>query len=123
MTSSSGESNPVVKIECFAPEESVETIRAALGDAGFGRIGRYDSCASETRVTGYWRPLPGSQPFKGAVGEVMAGREVKIEFVCRRDRAEEAAHLLRTLHPYEEPLILIVPLLNHEVDGSTTDID
>jgi hypothetical protein len=122
MTSSLGESNPVVKIECFAPGESMESIRTALAEAGFGRIGRYDSCASETRVTGYWRPLPGSQPFMGTVGEVKAGGEVKIEFVCRRDRAEGAAHLLRTIHPYEEPLILIVPLLNHEVEGSTTDI-
>jgi hypothetical protein len=122
MTAPAVETIRFVKIECFAPEEGAEAIRAALGEAGIGRIGRYDYCVAETRVTGYWRPLAGAQPFTGATGEILAGREVKLEWVCRRDRAEEAIRILRGAHPYEEPVILVVPLLNHEVDGSTANI-
>jgi hypothetical protein len=111
-----------VKLECFAPEASGPVLRAALGAAGFGRIGLYDHCAAETRVTGYWRPLEGSHPHIGAVGEVGSAAEVKIEFVCRRERAAEAVRILRSAHPYEEPLILVIPLLNDSIEGSTQDI-
>jgi hypothetical protein len=111
-----------VKMECFAPEESAAAIRAALGEAGFGRIGRYDHCAAEACVTGHWRALDGARPFAGSMGEEASGLEVKIEFACRRDRAGDAARILRAAHPYEEPLILVIPLLNHEVEGSTQDI-
>jgi hypothetical protein len=114
--------NRIAKIECFVPEEHSEKIRLALDEAGFGRIGRYDHCAAETRVTGYWRPLEGAQPHTGRPGEISSVDEVKVEFVCRAERAGEAAKLIRSLHPYEEPLIMVIPLLNDEVEGSTTDV-
>jgi hypothetical protein len=59
-----------------------------LGQAGFGRIGREDHCAAETRVRGNRRPL-------------------------------EAARLIRSLHPYEEPLIMVIPLLNDALEADT----
>lgn len=111
-----------VKVEFFIPPENAPAVRAALGKAGFGRIGRYDHCAAETRVTGHWRPLEGADPNLGQAGELFSGDELKVEFVCRADRAAEAVKLIHSLHPYEEPLILVLPLLNHEVDGSTRDI-
>jgi hypothetical protein len=111
-----------VKVEFFLPEENAPAVRDALGQAGFGRIGRYDHCAAETRVTGHWRPLEGAQPHAGKPGEVFTGNELKVEFVCRADRAAEAVKIIRRLHPYEEPLILVIPLLNADVPGSTQDI-
>jgi hypothetical protein len=53
---------------------------------------------------------------------MFSGEEVKVEFVCRAERAGEAAALIRRMHPYEEPLILVIPLLNNEVEGSTRDV-
>jgi hypothetical protein len=112
----------IVKVEFFVPGEQSEKIRLALGQAGFGRIGRYDHCAAETRVRGYWRPLEGAQPHAGRPGEISSADEVKVEFVCRAERAGEAVRLIRSLHPYEEPLIMIVPLMNDEMMGSTKDV-
>ncbi len=112
----------VIKIECFIPESHAESIRLALGQAGFGRIGRYDHCAAETRVRGYWRPLEGAKPHAGRPGEISSADEVKVEFVCRAERAGEAVRLIRSLHPYEEPLIMVIPLMNDEVEGSTKDV-
>ena len=111
-----------VKIEFFVPAEQSESIRRALGDGGLGRIGRYSHCAAETRVKGHWRPLEGARPHNGRIGEASSADEVKVEFVCRAERAGEAARLIRRMHPYEEPLIMVIPLANDEVDGSTKDI-
>ena len=105
------DSASTVKIEFYAPEENAGTIRLALGAAGFGKIGSYDSCASETKVRGYWRPLEGSKPHLGKQGEIFSGDEIKVEFLCERDRAADAVRLIRSLHPYEEPVIMVVPLL------------
>jgi hypothetical protein len=114
--------NPkIVRIEFFVPAEESESIRRALGEAGFGRIGRYDHCAAETRVTGHWRALDGARPHSGREGGVSSADEAKVEFVCRADRAGEAVRLIRSRHPYEEPLIMVIPLMNDEVEGSTQD--
>ncbi len=115
-------SSKIVKIEFFVPVDRSETIRLALGAAGFGRIGRYDHCAAEIRVRGHWRPLEGAHPHAGRPGEISSADEIKVEFICRAERAGEAVKLIRSLHPYEEPLIMVIPLMNDEVEGSTTDI-
>ncbi len=112
----------MVKIEFLVPGEFSEKIRLALGEAGFGRIGRYDHCAAETRVRGYWRPLEGAKPFAGRPGEISSADEVKVEFVCRAESAGEAVRLIRSLHPYEEPLIMVIPLMNDEVKGSSQEV-
>lgn len=112
----------IVKIEFFLPEKNAPAVRDALGRAGFGRIGRYDHCAAETRVTGHWRPLDGARPHAGKPGGITSGSELKVEFVCRADRAAEAVQIIRGLHPYEEPLILVIPLMNDSVEGSTREI-
>jgi hypothetical protein len=112
----------IVKIEFFIPAGNSEAVRRALGGAGFGRIGRYDHCAAETPVRGHWRALPGARPQAGRAGKLLSGDEIKVEFVCLADRAGEAVTLIRSLHPYEEPLILVIPLMNHDVPGSTRDV-
>jgi hypothetical protein len=73
-------------------------------------------------VRGYWRPLEGAKPFAGRPGEISSADEVKVEFVCRAERAGEAVRLIRGLHPYEEPLIMVIPLMNDEGKGSTRDV-
>ena len=58
---------------------------------------------------------------RNRVGENSSADEVKVEFVCRAERAGEAVRLIRGLHPYEEPLIMVIPLMNDEMMGSTKD--
>jgi hypothetical protein len=106
-----------VKLEIFIPAEFVDALREALAAAGAGRIGDYDHCASVTAVRGYWRPLAGANPFDGTVGEISTGEECKVEVNCPRSRVGAALAAIRRVHPYEEPLINVVPLVNHLFEG------
>lgn len=105
-----------VKLEIFVPEAYIVPIRDALNAIGVGRIGNYDHCISITAVRGYWRPLPGAEPFAGEIGQVSEGTEYKVEVNCRKKDVKAALSAIRAIHPYDQPLINIVPLLNHLYD-------
>lgn len=101
-----------VKLEIFIPEKYVVILREALASAGAGIIGDYDHCASVTEVRGYWRPLEGAEPYAGIVGKISEARECKVEVNCPREAVPEVIRAIRKIHPYEEPLINIIPLAN-----------
>lgn len=107
-------SNITFKIEIFVPQSHVETVREAAASAGAGIIGRYDRCASVTEVIGYWRPLEGANPYEGKIGEVSVEREFKVEVNCPRSVIQDVLKAIRNIHPYEEPLINIIPLVNDQ---------
>lgn len=102
-----------VKIEIYLPGEFVAPMRDALNEIGACRLGKYDHCASVTRVTGCWRPLEGAQPFDGAVGKLSHSQECKMEIRCKKEYISEAVRIILQIHPYEEPVYNIIPLLNH----------
>jgi hypothetical protein len=101
------------KLEIFIPEEFVTTLRDELAKAGAGRIGQYDHCMAYSLVRGYWRPLEGSHPYGGEIGKISEGTEAKVEINCRAELVGPALEVIRRVHPYDEPLINIVPLANH----------
>lgn len=102
-----------VKLEIFIPQGHVENVRDALAKAGVGVIGNYDHCFATSQVQGSFRPLEGANPFDGKVGEISVTVEYKLEVNCRRELVNEALAALRRSHPYEEPLINVIPLSNH----------
>ncbi|GAB4272751.1 MAG: YqfO family protein [Candidatus Rifleibacteriota bacterium] len=102
-----------VKIEVYVPEEALGRVKTALHEAGAGRLGNYDSAAAEIRVKGYWRPLDGSNPYNGKLNEICCADEVKVEAYCRREYVAEVLKSIRQAHPYEEPVINVIPLVNH----------
>lgn len=105
-----------VKLEIFVPQKYVLQIRDELAGIGVGRIGNYDHCVAISQVQGYYRPLEGANPFEGKVGEISEGVEYKIEVNCRRELVDEAIKVIKSVHPYEEPLVNIFPLANHLFD-------
>jgi hypothetical protein len=104
---------PDFKIEIFIPEQYVPALREELARVGAGRIGNYDHCIAFILVRGSWRPLEGSSPYDGEIGRISEGIEAKVEVNCRGDLVREALKAIRRVHPYEEPLINIIPLANH----------
>ncbi len=102
-----------VKIEVFVPQEHALAVRDELARAGVGIIGNYDHCVSLTAVRGFFRPLPGANPAEGEVGQINEVAEYKLEVTCPRERVPEALRAIRRVHPYEEPVINIIPLANH----------
>ena len=105
-----------VKLEIFVPQEYALKIRDELAKIGVGRLGNYDHCVAMTPVKGYFRPLPGAEPFEGELGKVSEVEEYKVEVNCERALVNEAMKVIRAVHPYEEPLVNIIPLANHLFD-------
>jgi hypothetical protein len=102
-----------VKLEVFVPQEYALKIRDELARIGVGVIGNYDHCVAIYPIQGYYRPLPGANPFDGEVGKISETVEYKLEVNCKRELVDEAIKVIRQVHPYEEPLINVVPLANH----------
>ncbi len=102
-----------VKLEIFTPQDYALNIADALSEIGVGVIGKHDHCVALIPVRGFFRPLPGSNPFDGEEGKLSEVAEYKLEVNCRRELVEEAVGVIKSIHPYEEPLINIIPLANH----------
>lgn len=101
------------KVETYIPESNLEPLREALNKTGALTIGgTYDNCMAVTPVTGYWRPLPGAMPYLGKEGEISKAPELKVEFCCRGEVLKETVQVIRRIHPYEQPVINIIPILD-----------
>jgi hypothetical protein len=90
-----------VKLEIFAPQEYALKIRDELAKIDVGRVGNYDHCVAIYPVQGYFRPLPGADPFEGEIGKISETVEHKIEVNCERALVEQAIKVIRSVHPYE----------------------
>lgn len=104
----------MVKIEIFIPEAFLQELHTVLIKEGIGVIGDYDACLTVIPVQGFWRPLENAKPFDGEVGEISQGSELKVEVNCLIDKVQIALNAIKSVHPYEEPVINIIPLLNHK---------
>ena len=101
---------PYCKLEIFIPKTHLPQLQEALRQADAGHIGRYDSCLSYSPVTGCWRPLPGTRPYAGTVGEISSEPELKVEVTCPTERVDAVITAVKSVHPYEEPVICAIPL-------------
>ena len=100
----------VYKLEIFLPPSHFEAVRQALWSVDAGHIGAYDRCLSWGPVKSCWRPLEGTDPFLGTPGELCRAEEWKVEVCCREGRLAETLAAVRAVHPYEEPVVNVVPL-------------
>lgn len=98
------------KLEILIPETHFEALREALCQADAGHIGKYDCCLSYSRVTGCWRPLKGSRPYLGREGALSVEEELKVEVTCRTEQVSAVVEAVKKVHPYEEPVIHVIPL-------------
>ncbi len=102
--------DPLDKLVTFVPHEDAEGIRAAITDAGAGKIGDYDRCTFTSQGEGRFRPLDGATPAIGRVGEVEVVAEARVEAVFPRGRRRQVLEALRAVHPYEEPAYDVIEL-------------
>ncbi len=101
-----------IMIVTGVPADSVETVLDAIASAGGGIIGSYTHCAFTNDGLGRFKPDDTANPHIGAVGQINAVAEVRIETFCERHRAKAVVAAIRTAHPYEEPVIYLIPLLS-----------
>jgi dinuclear metal center YbgI/SA1388 family protein len=94
----------------FVPQENSEAVRAAVFEAGAGRIGDYSHCSWSVTGTGQFLPEDGAAPAIGSVGAVERVVEDRVEVVAPARARRDVLSAMRAAHPYEEPAFDIVAL-------------
>lgn len=100
----SAPAEPMDKLTVFVPADAAAPVRAAIAEAGAGRIGDYEF-ASFTSAPGQgrFRPLEGATPMIGTIGEIETVEEVRVEAVLTRSVRAAVVRAMLAAHPYEEP--------------------
>ena len=101
-----------VKIFVTVPVENVNVVREAVCNAGAGIIGEYTFCTSSTKSIGTFIPSENANPHIGERNKLEFVEEEKLEFVCDIEKVKSVIKELRKTHPYEEPAIDIIPLID-----------
>lgn len=101
-----------LKIVVFVPESHANKIREVLADSGAGNIGNYDYCSFSVKGIGRFRGNKKSNPAIGRRGKIEEVEEEKIETICPSEKLGKILKAIKEIHPYEEPVIDIYPLLN-----------
>lgn len=108
------------KLTTYVPAADADTVREAVGRAGAGVIGDYDSASFSSAGEGRFRPLAGAQPHIGEVGRLEVVDEVRIECVLPRAARARVVGALLAAHPYEEPAYDVVELADPGTSATGT---
>lgn len=103
-----------VKISTTVPKDDAEKVRNAMCEAGAGIIGNYSHCTTSLNSIGTFIPNNNANPYIGDSNKLEYVEEIQIETVCEVEKVKNVTSKLRQAHPYEEPVINIIPLLDEE---------
>lgn len=103
-----------VKIIVTIPVSNVEEVRNAICNSGAGVIGNYTHCSMSTKCIGTFKPNDNANPYIGENNKLEFVEEEKLEVVCDVSNVKSVISKLREVHPYEEPAIDIIPLLDED---------
>ena len=103
-----------VKIFVTVPCDNTNDIRNAVCKAGAGVIGEYSYCTTCVKSKGTFMPNDNAKPYIGENNKLEFVDEDKLEFICDIKNTKHVISELRKVHPYEEPAIDIVPLIDEK---------
>ena len=103
-----------VKIIVMVPSENTQELRDAICTEGAGIIGNYSYCTTTTKSVGTFKPSKNANPYIGKSDVLEVVEEEKLEFICDVNNVKKVLTELRKVHPYEEPSIDIVPLIDEK---------
>ena len=103
-----------VKIFVTVPCENTEDVGNAVCKAGAGIIGEYEYCTTSVKSIGTFIPSNNANPYIGESNKLEIVEEDKLEFICDIQKAKHVISELRKVHPYEEPAIDIIPLIDED---------
>ncbi len=102
----------MVKLVVFVPEKDAQTVRHALGQAGAGKIGNYSFCSFSIKGIGRYKAGDEANPSVGEPGTWQAVNEERIEVACEKAQAPAIIKVIKEVHPYEEVVMDIYPMLS-----------
>jgi Uncharacterized protein conserved in bacteria len=94
------------------PDEFADILMSSLNEIIAPVYPNYDMTFTILKVMGTWRPLEGSKPYDGDIGVITTARETRIEFPVTEHDLPRVVGKIVDIHPYEEPAILITPMLD-----------
>ena len=103
-----------VKIFVTVPIKDTDSIRNVVCNAGAGIIGNYKYCTTTIKSLGTFMPNEQANPYIGNNNKLEFVEENKLEFVCNVENVKNIIKKIREVHPYEEPAIDIVPLIDEQ---------
>ncbi len=103
-----------VKIIVTIPIKNVNEVRNAILEAGAGVIGNYTHCSIATKCIGTFKPNDESNPYIGEINNLEFVEEEKLEVVCNVKLVKNIISKIQEVHPYEEPAIDIIPLIEEK---------
>lgn len=101
-----------VKIFTMIPLKDVAVVRNAICEAGAGIIGNYSCCTTSVKSIGTFLPNDQANPYIGKKNKLEVVEEEKLEVICDIGNVKQVLTRLREVHPYEEPAIDIIPLID-----------
>lgn len=101
-----------VKIIVTIPVENTDEVRKAICNEGAGVIGNYTHCSMSTKCIGTFKPTDKANPYIGEINNLEFVEEEKLEVICDVSLVKNVISKLREVHPYEEPSIDIIPLID-----------
>ncbi|MDO9457426.1 Nif3-like dinuclear metal center hexameric protein [Nocardioides sp.] len=112
--------DPTDKLTVYVPVDAASVVRAALAEAGAGAIGDYDFASFSSRGQGRFRPLEGSSPTIGTVGDIAEVEEIRVEVVLPRHRRRAVVAAMLAAHPYETPAYDVVEVADDQAGTTGT---
>ena len=103
-----------VKIIVTVPVANINEVRNAICSEGAGVIGNYTYCTTSTKCIGTFIPSENANPYIVEQNKLEIVEEEKLELVCDIKIVKRVLKRLREVHPYEEPGIDIIPLINED---------
>lgn len=103
-----------VKIVVTIPTENTKAVMDAICKAGAGTLpgSNYTYCTTCVRSLGTFLPGDNANPYIGKKNKLEVVQEDKLEVVCEIQKVKHVIKVLREVHPYEEPAIDIIPLID-----------
>ena len=103
--------NDQYKIEVCIPEEYLDELIAELQSIGAGRILNHE-CMTISDVENLYKRLPGSMDDMDVeIGKVIRKKEKKLEVKIDSSILGKVIGSVMKIHPYENPIMNIIPLL------------
>ena len=101
-----------VKIVVMVPCDYLDKVRMTVLDAGAGVIGNYTHCSTSFSGIGTFKPNREANPFIGEANQLETVQEERLEVIVYVSDVKKILSVIREVHPYEEPGIDIIPLLD-----------
>ncbi|MHA1416331.1 MAG: divalent cation tolerance protein CutA [Candidatus Heimdallarchaeaceae archaeon] len=93
------------KIITLVPEEIIGDLMDELNRVVKPIYPNYDYVFTYSKVISTWRPLSGSNPFKGKINQIEHSSEIKLEINVHKENIDNVISTIKKIHPYECPVI------------------